>query len=146
LKTLIPKKDQIEQKWYIVDAEGQVLGRLAAQVATVLRGKHKAIFTPHLDVGDFVVIVNAEKVKLSGKKTLQKEYFRHSGYPGGGKFISFQRMIDRHPDRIIKLAVKGMLPHNRLGRKLIKKLKVYSGSKHPHEAQRPEVMALPFHT
>lgn len=146
MKTVIPKKDQIEQKWYIVDAEGLVLGRLATQVATVLRGKHKPIFTPHLDVGDYVVVVNADKVKLSGRKAQQKEYFRHSGYPGGAKFISFQRMIERHPDRVIKLAVKGMLPHNRLGRKLIKKLKVYSGAKHPHKAQQLEVFEFPFHT
>jgi large subunit ribosomal protein L13 len=146
LKTFIPKKDQIEQKWYVIDAEGQVLGRLAAQVATVLRGKHKPVFTPHLDVGDYVVVVNAEKVRLSGKKFLQKQYFRHSGYPGGETFTSFQRMMDKHPDKVIKLAVKGMLPHNRLGRKLIKKLKVYSGSNHPHEAQKPEALTLPFHT
>jgi len=141
---MIPKKEQIEQKWYLIDADGQILGRLATQVAQILRGKHKPIFTPHLDTGDFVVIVNADKVRLTGKKVEQKEYFRHSGYPGGGRFISFRRMIDRHPDRVIRLAVKGMLPHNRLGRKLLKKLKVYSGSKHPHEAQKPESFELPY--
>jgi large subunit ribosomal protein L13 len=142
---MIPKKHQIEQKWYVVDANGQVLGRLATQVATILRGKHKPIYTPHLDVGDFVVVINAGKVKLTGKKFLQKDYFRHSGYPGGGKFISFKRMIETHPERVIQLAVKGMLPHNRLGRKMLRKLKVYGGPAHPHDAQKPETIELSYH-
>lgn len=146
MKTSIPTKEQVEQKWYVVDAEGKVLGRLAAQIATVLRGKHKPVFTPHLDCGDYVIVVNAEKVKLTGKKYTQKEYFRHSGYPGGSKFIPFKRMLERHPDRVIRLAVRGMLPHNRLGRKLLKKLKVYEGGEHPHTAQKPEPLDLPYRT
>lgn len=125
-----------------MDATDQVLGRLAAQVARVIRGKHKPVFTPNTDTGDFVIILNADKVKMTGKRELQKKYFRHSGYPGGVKFTTFQEAKDKKPEFIIENAVKGMLPKNRLGRKLIKKLKVYTGEEHPHVAQQPEVMSL----
>lgn len=144
LKTTIPRAQQYTQKWYLIDAEGAVLGRLASQVASILRGKHKPLFTPHLDIGDYVVVVNAEKVKLTGRKFAQKQYFAHSGYPGGEKFQSFRKMIEKHPEKVIEHAVKGMLPHNRLGRKLLQKLKIYRGNSHPHRAQNPESLGLPF--
>ncbi|GJQ61310.1 MAG: 50S ribosomal protein L13 [Melioribacteraceae bacterium] len=136
------KTEDVDRKWYVVDATDQVLGRLAAQVARVIRGKHKPVFTPNTDTGDFVIILNADKVKMTGKRELQKKYFRHSGYPGGVKFTTFQEAKDKKPEFIIENAVKGMLPKNRLGRKLIKKLKVYTGEEHPHVAQQPEVMSL----
>lgn len=142
MKTYIPKLNEIEKKWYVVDAEGQTLGRLATQVAAILRGKHKPQFTPHLDTGDYVVVINAEKVHVTGKKGQQKLYSRHSGYPGGLRQISLDDLRRNHPDRIIRYAVWGMLPHNRLGRKLLKKLKVYAGSDHPHTAQQPEALEL----
>jgi large subunit ribosomal protein L13 len=144
VKTTIPKAEQCDQKWYIVDADGVVLGRLATQVAVILRGKHKPLFTPHLDTGDFVVVVNAENVKLTGKKSMQKEYFTHSGYPGGEKFTTFKKMIEKHPEKVIEHAVKGMLPRNRLGRQLLRKLKIYRGNSHPHKAQNPQPLNLPF--
>ncbi len=136
------KQSEVEQKWYLVDAQGQTLGRLATQVAKVLRGKHKPVFTPNIDAGDFVIVVNAEKIKLTGKRTELKEYFHYTGYPGGAVFDSFKDMVKKNPQRVIEHAVKGMLPHNRLGKKIIKKLKVYSGVEHPHTAQKPEALAL----
>ncbi|MCY3600831.1 MAG: 50S ribosomal protein L13 [Gemmatimonadetes bacterium] len=142
MKTYSVKAGEIERDWYVVDAADQVLGRLATRIATVLRGKHKPIYSTHLDTGDYVVVVNAERVRLTGNKADQKEYFRHSGYMGGERFIPFRRMLDRHPDRVIKLAVKGMLPKNTLGRQMLGKLRVYAGPEHPHAPQRPR----PFDT
>ena len=142
MKTYTPRAGEIERRWWLVDAENQVLGRLATRIATVLRGKHKAAFTPHLDTGDFVVVVNADKVRLTGRKPENKMYFRHSGYMGGEKFTPFSRMIEKHPERVIELAVKGMLPKNNLGRLMRKKLKIYAGPAHPHEAQQPHVMEI----
>lgn len=138
MKTYSVKAGEIERRWFVVDAEGKILGRLASDIARVLRGKHKPIYSPHLDTGDYVVVVNADKVRVTGKKEEQKTYFRHSGYMGGGKHIPYRRMKARHPERIIELAVKGMLPKNTLGRNMHKKLKVYAGPEHPHEGQRPE--------
>lgn len=140
--TYFYKQSEIEQKWYLVDAEGQTLGRIATQVARVLRGKHKPIFTPNVDTGDFVVVVNAEKVKVTGKRTDMKEYFHYTGYPGGAVFESLKDLMKKNPQRVIEHAVKGMLPHNRLGRRILKKLKVYSGAEHPHAAQKPETLKL----
>ena len=142
MKTYSVKAGEIERDWYVVDAADQVLGRLATRIATVLRGKHKPIYSTHLDTGDYVVVVNAERVRLTGNKADQKEYFRHSGYMGGERFIPFRRMLERHPDRVIKLAVKGMLPKNTLGRQMLGKLRVYAGPEHPHAPQRPR----PFET
>jgi large subunit ribosomal protein L13 len=142
MKTYTPKENEIERAWWIVDAEGRRLGRLATGLAHVLRGKHKPSFTPHLDVGDHIVVINAEKVVLSGKKADQKTYFRHSGYMGGEKHIPFKRMLERHPERVIELAVKGMLPKNTLGRHMRRKLKVYAGSEHPHQGQKPEPLKI----
>jgi len=138
LRTYIPKADEIERKWYVVDAGGQVLGRLATKIATVLRGKNKPQFTPHLDTGDFVVVVNAEKVRLTGKKADIKTYSHYTGYPGGLKQEVFSDVQRRHPERLVEWAVWGMLPHSRLGKQQIKKLKVYRGAAHPHQAQKPE--------
>lgn len=143
MKTVVPKVNHAERKWYLVDAQEQVLGRLASQVAALLRGKHKPQFTPHLDLGDHVVVINAEKVNVTGRKTEQKVYTRYSGYPGGLRKVTLDKLIQSKPERVIKHAVKGMLPKNRLGRKMIKKLRVYAGPDHPHEAQKPEV--LPEH-
>jgi len=136
------KPQNVERKWYVVDAEGKTLGRLASQVAAILRGKHKPTFTPHVDCGDYVIIVNAEKVKVTGKKVTDKIYYRHSGYPGGQKAISFEQMIAKRPERVLELAIKGMLPHNRLGRQMYRKLKVYAGPEHPHAAQKPEPLEV----
>jgi large subunit ribosomal protein L13 len=133
------KPNEIERKWYVIDAEGKVLGRLATEVATILRGKHKPIYTPHVDTGDYVIIINADKIKLTGKKLEQKQYKYHTGYPGGLKSISYEKMLDEKPEKAIQLAVKGMLPKSSLGRQMFKKLKVYSGPEHNHEAQQPEV-------
>ena len=130
------------RKWYVVDATDKVLGRLATQVANVIRGKHKAIFTPNMDTGDFVVVINADKVKMTGKRELQKTYFRHSGYPGGGKTTTFAQQMSKKPEVVIEKAVKGMLPKTRLGRKLFTKLKVYAGNEHPHIAQQPEKLSI----
>ena len=132
------KKDEIKRDWYIVDADNKTLGRLASEIAQVIRGKKKPFYTPNLDMGDFVVVINAEKVTVSGKKEEQKKYFKHSGYPGGDKEISLSHLRSTQPEKIIYNAVKGMLPHNRLGRKLIKHLKVYTGSQHPHASQEPK--------
>ncbi len=127
-----------QREWYVVDAQDYVLGRLASNIASVLRGKNKPAFAPHQDLGDFVVVINAEKVKLTGKKAEQKTYFRHSGYPGGAKTITFREMIEKHPERVIENAVRLMLPKNTLGRGMLKKLKVYAGENHPHQAQNPK--------
>lgn len=132
------KPDQIERKWYVVDAENKALGRVAAEVASLLRGKHKPTFTPHVDTGDFVIVVNAEKVKLTGNKLLDKKYIYHTGYPGSLKQIDYQTLMQKNPQKAIEIAVKGMLPHNRLGRQMFMKLKVYRGADHPHQAQKPE--------
>lgn len=136
------RPDEASRKWHVIDADGKTLGRLASEVARLLRGKHKPTFTPNTDMGDFVVVVNASKVKVTGKRTELKEYFRYTGYPGGATFEKFQELIQKHPDRVIEHAVKGMLPHNRLGRQIFKKLKVYAGAGHPHAAQRPEPYAV----
>ena len=133
------KANEIERKWYVIAAEGKVLGRLASEIASVLRGKRKPIFTPHVDCGDFVIVINADKVVLTGNKLNQKIHAYHTGYPGGRKEIVYAEMMEKRPEKVIELAVKGMLPKNRLGRKMIKKLKVYTGSEHPHTAQAPEV-------
>ena len=132
------KKDEIKRDWYLFDAENKTLGRLASEIAQVIRGKKKPFYTPNLDMGDFVVVINAEKIYLSGDKKNQKKYFSHSGYPGSGKEILLSTIQEKEPERIIYNAVRGMLPHNKLGRKLIKHLKVYSGAKHPHESQEPK--------
>lgn len=142
MKTATPKAEQIKQDWYLIDASNQVLGRLATKVATLLRGKNKPYFSPHLDTGDFVVIINAEKIRLTGNKELLKTYKRYSGYPGGLSEISYKRMLLEKPEEIIIHAVKGMLPKNILGRKLIKKLKVYAGNEHPHSAQNPQAISI----
>ncbi len=142
LKTYSPKIGDIEKKWYVIDAEGQVLGRLASKVATILRGKHKPIWAPHMDVGDFVIVVNADKIRLTGRKTEQKVYYRHSRYPGGLKSIQYDRMMAKRPEFVLEQAVKGMLPHNKLGRQMFKKLKLYASPDHPHTAQQPEKLEL----
>ena len=142
MKTYTPKENEIERAWWIVDAEGHRLGRLATRLAHVLRGKHKPSFTPHPDVGDHIVVINAKKIVLSGKKADQKTYFRHSGYMGGERHIPFKRMLARHPERVIELAVKGMLPKNTLGRHMRRKLKVYAGSEHHHQGQKPEPLEI----
>ncbi|MGQ9500166.1 MAG: 50S ribosomal protein L13 [Dissulfurimicrobium sp.] len=142
MKTPLPKIDEIERKWYVVDARDQILGRLATQIAIRLRGKHKAIFTPHLDTGDFVIVINADKIRLTGNKIDKKIYVRHSGYMGGLKETTARKMIEKKPEEVIRLAVKRMLPKTRLGRRQIKKLKVYRGAEHPHQAQMPEAIKL----
>ncbi|RXT05335.1 MULTISPECIES: 50S ribosomal protein L13 [unclassified Ammoniphilus] len=140
--TYMAKPNQVERKWYVVDAEGQTLGRLASQIATVIRGKNKPEFTPHVDTGDFVVVINADKIKLTGNKLNNKMYYFHSLHPGGLKQFTAAQMLQRKPTKLVELAVKGMLPKNRLGRQLFTKLKVYAGSEHPHQAQQPEVMEI----
>jgi len=142
MKTYTPSETDIQRRWWVVDADGKVLGRLASHVAGILRGKHKPVYTPHLDTGDYVVVINAEKVRLTGDKANQKTYFRHSGYMGGEQHIPFRRMIEKHPERVIELAVKGMLPKNRLGRAMRKKLRVYAGPAHPHEGQQPQPLEI----
>lgn len=142
MKTYTPKANEIERAWWIVDAGGQTLGRLATEVARILRGKHKPSFTPHLDVGDHVIVINASKVRLTGKKEEQKTYFRHSGYMGHEQHIPFKRMLERHPERVIELAVRGMLPKNTLGRHTRMKMKVYAGSEHPHVGQQPQPLVI----
>jgi large subunit ribosomal protein L13 len=140
MPTVMPKESEIERKWFVVDANGQVLGRLATRVASLLRGKHKPTFTPHLDVGDHVVVVNAEKIHLTGRKLQAKQYRWHTGYIGGLREVSAETMLRTHPERVIEWAVQGMLPKNRLGRAMAKKLKVYRGSEHPHQAQQPTAL------
>ena len=142
METTSIRVNEITRNWYIVDADGQILGRLASEVAQIIRGKKKPFFTPHMDMGDFVVVINAEKVKVTGNKEKDKTYFRHSGYPGGVTQINLRKVRQVFPERIITNAVKGMLPHNRLGRKLLTHLKVYSGELHPHAAQRPQTITF----
>ena len=142
MSTPMPKENEIERKWFVVDAEGKVLGRLATRVATILRGKHKPLFAPHLDVGDHVVVLNAEKVHLTGRKLQNKQYRWHTGYIGGLREVSAEKMLKTHPERVIEWAVQGMLPKNRLGRAMAKKLKVYRGAAHPHQAQQPQVLEV----
>ena len=142
MKTYTPKADDIVKAWWIVDATDLPLGRMATEIARVLRGKHKPIYTPHLDTGDHVIVINASKVRLTGNKADQKTYFRHSGYMGGEKHIPFKRMLETHPERVVEYAVRGMLPKNALGRTLRKKLRVYGGEEHPHHGQDPQVLEI----
>jgi large subunit ribosomal protein L13 len=138
VKTWITKASDVQREWFVIDAAGQTLGRLATQVATLLKGKHKPIYTPGMDTGDYVIVINADRIQVTGRKLDQKFYYRYSGYPGGLKSISLRDQLDQHPDRVVKAAVRGMLPHNRLGRAMFKKLKVYGGADHPHAAQKPK--------
>ena len=140
--TFMANASNIERKWYVVDAEGQTVGRLAAEVAKVLRGKNKPTFTPHVDTGDYVIVINAEKVKFTGKKLTDKTYFRHSGYQGGTTFTTAGHMLERFPERVLEHVIKGMLPKNRLGAQMYRKLSVYAGPEHPHAAQKPEKLEL----
>ena len=142
MRTYVTKPSEVEREWFVVDAEGKTLGRLATEIARVLRGKHKPNYSPSLDVGDYVIVVNAEKVHVTGRKLDQKMYYRHSGYPGGLKEISLRDQLAKHPTRVLSHAVRGMLPKNRLGRRMFKKLKVYAGPDHPHEAQQPKPLDL----
>ena len=142
MKTYYAKPGQVEREWLIIDAEDQVLGRVASKAAQLLKGKHKPQYTPHVDTGDFVIIINADKIRVTGVKALEKEYYRHTGYPGGLKCETFTEAMEKHPERVIEHAVKGMLPKNTLGRAMGKKLKVYAGPEHPHAAQKPEVLEI----
>lgn len=142
MKTPTIKEADVQRDWHIVDASGQVLGRLASRVAQILRGKHKPIYSPHIDTGDHVIIINASDVVVTGKKVEQKIYYHHSGYPGGLKAVPYGRMFAKSPERVVRMAVKGMLPHNTLGRQMYRKLKVYNGAEHPHTAQKPVVLEL----
>jgi large subunit ribosomal protein L13 len=142
MPTVIPKESEIERRWFVVDAQGQVLGRLASRVASILRGKHKPTFTPHLDLGDHVVVINAEKIHLTGRKLTDKVYRWHTGYIGGLREVSAGSLLRSHPERVIEWAVEGMLPKNRLGRAMVKKLRVYRGGDHPHAAQQPTVLEI----
>ena len=142
MPTVIPKESEIERRWFVVDAQGQVLGRLASRVASILRGKHKPTFTPHLDLGDHVVVINAEKIHLTGRKLTDKVYRWHTGYIGGLREVTAGRLLQSHPERVIEWAVEGMLPKNRLGRAMAKKLRVYRGADHPHAAQQPTVLEI----
>ena len=142
MKTASISTEDADRQWLVVDAEDKVLGRLATEIASRLRGKHKPSYTPHADTGDFVIVLNASKVRVTGNKTEDKQYYRHTGYPGGIKSINFAKLRDSHPERVIETAVKGMLPKNPLGRAMYRKLKVYSGSEHPHAAQQPQVLEL----
>lgn len=139
MKSYMAKTNEVEKKWHVIDAEGKVLGRLASEVSTLLTGKNKPTYTPHIDTGDFVIIINADKIKLTGKKLEQLNYTYHTGYPGGLKQVPYKRLMEEKPGKIVELAVKGMLPKNKLGRAMMKKLRVYSGTEHNHEAQQPEV-------
>lgn len=142
MKTYVTKPAEVEHSWYVVDAEGQTLGRVASKVATILRGKHKPIYSPSVDAGDFVIVINAEKVVVTGRRLEQKEYHRHSGYPGGLTTVSLRDQLQQKPERVLEAAVRGMLPKNALGRKMYKKLKVYAGGEHPHQAQQPKPLEL----
>ena len=142
MKTYVTKPAEVERSWYVVDAEGQTLGRLASKVAAVLRGKHKPIYSPSVDAGDFVIVINADKIQVTGRLMDQKRYYRHSGYPGGLREMTLKEQLERHPTRPVEIAVKGMLPKNSLGRQMIKKLKVYAGPDHPHAAQQPVPMEI----
>jgi large subunit ribosomal protein L13 len=143
-RTYVPKASEIERRWFVVDAEDQTLGRLASQIATILRGKHKPIYTAHMDVGDYVVVINAEKVKVTGAKAEQKAYYRHSGYPGGLRQTQLRDVLAKHPERVIEAAVRGMIPHNTLGKQQLSKLKIYAGPNHPHAAQKPAALQLRY--
>ncbi len=138
MSTYMAKTSEVDRQWYVVDATDKTLGRLATRIAKVLRGKHKPTYTPHVDTGDFVIVINAEKIHLTGKKWDQKKYYRHSGFPGGIKEMSYGKLVQRKPEFIIKKAVKGMIPHNKLGDQVFSKLKVYAGPEHPHQAQQPK--------
>jgi large subunit ribosomal protein L13 len=142
MKTYVAKPGEVAANWHVVDADGKVLGRMATRIATILMGKHRPEYTPHVDTGEFVIVVNAEKVKLTGNKWTQKQYDRYSGYPGGRKTVSAEKMRQKHPDRIIRHAIKRMMPRTRLGTAMLRKLKVYAGPDHPHQAQQPEKLEL----
>ncbi len=142
MKTYATKMTDVERKWYVVDAQDQTLGRLASKVARILIGKHKPIFSPNADTGDFVIIVNAEKIRVTGRKMTDKRYYWHSGYPGGIKSASLEQMLERHPDRVLREAIEHMVPRNHLGRQILRKLKIYAGPEHPHAAQQPETLVL----
>ena len=137
-KTVSQKKETVDRKWYIVDAEGEVVGRLCSRIAHVLRGKNKPTYTPHVDTGDYVIVINADKIRFTGQKMFQKEYIRHTGYPGGQRVRTAREQMDKHPKRVVEAAVRGMLAKNRLGRQMLNKLFVYAGAEHPHQAQKPE--------
>jgi large subunit ribosomal protein L13 len=142
VRTSTTKASDVKHEWFVVDAEGKTLGRLASRIAAILKGKHKPIYSPSMDTGDYVVVINADKIQVSGRKLDQKIYYRHSGYPGGLKSVTLRDQLSDHPDRVLKSAVRGMLPHNRLGRAMFKKLKVYKGTDHPHAAQKPTALEL----
>jgi large subunit ribosomal protein L13 len=142
VKTVSAREQDVQRDWHVIDAQGQTLGRLATQVATLLRGKHKPYYTPHVDCGDYVIVVNAEKIHVTGNKMSQKIYYRHSGYPGGLKEVTLRDQLQKFPGRVVEQAVRGMLPKNRLGRRMFKKLKVYAGPDHPHQAQQPKAIEL----
>ena len=142
MKTVFAKKENVDRKWYVIDAKDQILGRLAVEIARRLRGKHKPTYTPHIDTGDYIIVVNADKIRLTGNKLEKKIYYRHTGYPGGLKTINANKLLQRKPERVLEHAVKGMLPKNRLGRRMYKKMKVYAGPNHPHEPQQPEVLTF----
>jgi large subunit ribosomal protein L13 len=144
MRTYTPRKGEVEAQWYLVDATNQNLGRLASDIARVLRGKHKPMYTPNADTGDFVVVVNASKIQVSGKKLTDKKYYRHSGYPGGLTELTLQNILDTHPERVLEKAIRGMLPHNRLGEEQYRKLKIYAGPDHPHAAQQPRALGAAF--
>lgn len=142
MKTFIAKENQVDKKWHLVDAQGKTLGRMASRIATILQGKHRPIYTPHVDTGDYVVVINARKVRLTGKKLEEKTYQRFSGYPGGLKIIPLKEMLEKHPDRVVRLAVRRMLPKTKLGERMLEKLKIYDGTEHPHMAQKPVELAI----
>jgi large subunit ribosomal protein L13 len=142
VNTYVTKQADIKRDWYVVDAQGQTLGRLATRIAAVLKGKHKPVYSPSMDTGDYVVVTNAEKIVATGRKLDEKMYYRHTGYPGGLRTVSLREQLDKHPERVISAAVRGMLPHNRLGRAMFKKLKVYAGAEHPHAAHKPKTLEL----
>jgi len=142
MKTFVTKPAEVERTWFVVDAEGQTLGRLATRIATILRGKHKPIYSPAVDCGDYVVVINAEKIAVTGRRMDQKVYYRYSGYPGGLTEITLREQLNKYPNRVVEAAVKGMLPKNALGRKMFKKLKVYAGGEHPHQAQQPQPLKI----
>jgi large subunit ribosomal protein L13 len=141
-KTFTPRAGDIERQWFVVDAEGKTLGRLASQIAHILRGKHKPTYSPHMDLGDHIVVINAEKIRVTGRKAEQKVYYRHTGYPGGLRTTTYEDMLGKHPERILRIAVKGMLPNNILGRQMFKKLRVYAGPEHEHAAQQPQALSF----
>ena len=142
MKTFVAKPADVKREWFVVDAEGKTLGRLATEIALRLRGKHKAEYTPHVDTGDYIVVINADKVRVTGKKETDKTYYHHTGYPGGIKSITFDKLMDKAPERAIQSAVKGMMPKNKLSYSMLNKLKVYAGSEHPHSAQQPQMLEL----